>query len=326
MVKAGAIADKDGVIYPQEFLESLRNTPSNIGDMVCEDVARAWKTLKKHPVPTFKKKALSRLSFTIHRKTDTTFKLDSENVMSCVGGVSLKLRARYITQASDIARITISKSSQGWYASILTKVEKVKFFQEKTGASVGIDWGVRTFASDSDGQSFSFKEDTGYANYIRLDRRLRLLQSILGKKRHTNKEWRSSKRYAKLKLKIGVIYEKLANIRKDFIHHVSKYYVANYDTICIEDLKPHNMLKNHKLARAISQAMFYAWKVILGYKCDRAGKILTLKNPRNTSQTCSHCKNVLTVKLRLSERMFVCNSCGYSEDRDINAAKNILAV
>ena len=84
------------------------------------------------------------------------------------------------------------------------------------------------------------------------------------------------------------------------------------------------MLKNHKLARAISESMFYTWKVMLKYKADRAGVKLNIVDPRNTSQTCSCCKTIRPVKLTLSEREFSCGHCGYREDRDVNAAINIL--
>ena len=105
---------------------------------------------------------------------------------------------------------------------------------------------------------------------------------------------------------------------------MSKYYVVNYDNIVIEDLKPMNMLKNHKLARVISQSMFYTWKVMLTYKCNFYGKMLHLVDPKHTSQTCSCCGNQLQSKLSLSNRLFKCEDCDLEIDRDLNAAINIL--
>jgi len=131
-----------------------------------------------------------------------------------------------------------------------------------------------------------------------------------------------------LRIKIAYVFEKLANIRRNFLHHVSKYYLTNYDRVVIEDLKPSNMLKNHKLARSIAENMFYTWKVMLQYKSLWYGKELIIINPRNTSQTCSACGNIKQneEKLMLNEKIYKCNSCGLELDRDYNAALNILSL
>ena len=151
---------------------------------------------------------------------------------------------------------------------------------------------------------------------------------MLANKRNKNKKYYSSNRYMKLKNKISWIYERMANIRMDFLHHVTKIYLHEYDTIVIEDLKPSNMMKNHKLARSIAESMFYAWKTILQYKAKYYGKEVILINPKNTSQTCSSCGEVKSRannnKLKLSEKVFKCEYCNLEIDRDYNAALNIL--
>ena len=100
----------------------------------------------------------------------------------------------------------------------------------------------------------------------------------------------------------------------------------NYQSISIEDLKPSNMLKNHKLARVIAEGMFYTWKILLKYKSEWYGRDFFLKNPRNTSQTCSCCGTILSSKMKLSQGIFICENplCSLSIDRDYNAAINIL--
>lgn len=180
------------------------------------------------------------------------------------------------------------------------------------------------FATDSDGNYVSFKEFKGYSNYVKLEKRLKQLQRIQSKKRLFNSQWKSSNRYKKLKHKISYIYEKLANIRKDFIHHITKLYLSEYDTIAIENLKPSNMLKNHKLARSVAMAMFYTWKITLQYKANFFGKEVVLVDPKNTSQNCSNCGEKKETKLKLSEKIFKCNNCNHEMDRDWNAAINIL--
>jgi len=227
----------------------------------------------------------------------------------------------------NIKLVTVSQSSYGWYISILIDIPDNTFYTTKTNKSVGIDWGVDKFATDSDGEYVSFKEESNYSYYIKLSKRLKELQRMLANKRNKNKNYYSSNRYMKLKSKISWIYERLTNIRRNFLHHITKMYVTMYDTIVIEDLKPSNMMKNHKLARSIAESMFYTWKVILTYKAHFYGKEVMLVNPKNTSQTCSSCGYVKSTngnKLKLSQKVFKCEHCNLEIDRDYNAALNIL--
>lgn len=269
-------------------------------------------------------------SFTLHKKTKSTFKFDSFSEkydILKVAKMEFKIprnKNRFLTNTEQIKRITIVKSSYGWYICILIGIPESTFTLEKVDESVGIDWGITNFATDSDGYSVSFKDFKAYRNYIKTETRLKILQRRLGKKRYNNKEWKSSKRCSKLKQKVAWCYEKLANIRKDFLHHVSMIYIRENQTIVIENLKSSNMMKNPKLARSISQAMFYTWKTMLEYKCKFYGRNLILIDPRNTSQVCSSCNTKRNEKLKLNNKIFDCRSCGLEIDRDYNAAINIL--
>jgi putative transposase len=310
--------------YSSEFYDLLQTQPSQIPDKEIENVFKAWSTLKKHPKPSFKKKNTSRNSFTLHKKAESTFKLENNKLKVAKMEFDVK-KTRFLNNAQQIKLITVTQSSYGWYLSICMEIPNDTFQKQHDGSMVGIDWGVKNFASDSDGNSISFKGQDETSKYDKIYNKLKHLQSIQGKKRHRNKDgWKKSKRYQKISNKVKVCYEKLANIRSNFLHFVSKHYVTNYDYIAIEDLKPSNLLKNHKLARSISESMFYTWKVMLQYKAKFYNVIVDLKDPRNTSQTCSCCGHVLIDKLTLNNRIFKCESCGHEEDRDINAAKNIL--
>lgn len=319
---------KTGEIYEDAFLDSLRDSPSQITDMEADNLLQAFKTVKKSRVPSFKSKLKSDLSFTINKKNDSNFKLDN-NILKVVkvGSIGLELnKLRFPLNETNIKRITITNKAYGWYISILIEIDdEILLIKDSNTNSIGIDWGISKFATDSDGNYCSFKEETNYSKYLKLSEQLKYLQSVLGMKRHRNKEWKISKKYKLLKYKIKSIYEKLSNIRNNFLHKVSKDYIENYGTIVIENLKPANMLKNHKLARAISESMFYTWKVMLTYKAKMYGRQLILINPRNTSQTCSKCGTVKTEenKLKLSNKVFKCE-CGLELDRDYNAALNIL--
>lgn len=328
LVKSKSVYDsKTEVIYPKDFQEVLKSTPSQITDMESDNIVRAFKTVKKD-YPKFKNKYKSKLSFTINRKNDSNFKLE-DNVLSIVKTGTVKLdidKLRFDISNHIIQRVTISESSYGWYICLTIRLEDDTFMLPKLSKEVGIDWGIKAFASDSNEDQFRIQDQDCYKYYAKLYKKLKYLQSILGKKRHRNKGWKLSKKYKTLKFKIKQIYEKLAHIRREFLHDLSKYYISNYQTIVIENLKPSNMNKNHKLARLINEGMFYTWKVMITYKCVWYGRSLKIINPANTSQTCSKCGTKLKKKLKLSQRVFKCDVCNHEEDRDTNAAKNILAL
>ena len=114
--------------------------------------------------------------------------------------------------------------------------------------------------------------------------------------------------------------------KKDLIiHKITTDLVRNHDIIAVENLKIGNMLHNHNLAGSISDSGWGIFKTYLDYKAESAGSQIIYVKPKNTTQTCSCCKLVLEEKLKLDKRVFKCPSCGHAEDRDVNAAKNILA-
>ena len=117
--------------------------------------------------------------------------------------------------------------------------------------------------------------------------------------------------------------KRLANKRKDFLHKLSTNLVKTYDIIVIEDLKSKNMMKNHKLAKAIGNASWYEFRTMLEYKCQWDGKQLIIVPPHYTSQECSKC-HYNSGKKTLDIREWTCESCGVHHDRDINASKNSL--
>lgn len=327
-MKNKSFCDKNGEAYPDKFYEFLSSLVSQNVDMETENLKRAWKSIKKGSKPLFKKRTNPRNSFTIHRKNKSNFKVVNNilHIMKLPLFNIDKLRFRFKDPSNDCKLVTVRKSPMGWYVSLTYEIPDDSFDNliNFTGKSIGIDWGVSKFATDSDRNYCNFKEHEGYKNYLKTESKLKRLQRKLSKLRLKNSKYYDSKRYLKLKLKVGRLYERLSNIRKNFIHLVSKLYIDEYDDIVIEDLKPSNMLKNHKLSRSIAESMFYTWKITLQYKCKFYKKRLHIVNPRDTSQTCSSCNVKLVAKLKLSNRVFKCECCGFKEDRDVNAAINIL--
>lgn len=176
--------------------------------------------------------------------------------------------------------------------------------------TVGVDLGVKHLAITSDGV---FHEHPKHLQC--LERKLKKRQRDLSKKK------RGSTRRKKAVLQLAKLHEKIANKRKDTAHKISRKLVGSYDLIVFENLDIQRMVKNYRYAKNIADS---SWRQLIDYttyKAENAGKEVRLVNPYNTSQQCSNCHEIVPKTIR--DRVHRCN-CGYTEDRDINAARNIL--
>lgn len=177
--------------------------------------------------------------------------------------------------------------------------------------SVGIDLGIKTFAVLSTGEKFDSPD------YSQHDRKIRKLQ------RKMARQQKDSKRRNKTRLQIAKLYNKITDTRKDFLHKLSTKVVNENQVIVLEDLNVSGMLKNRKLARAISQAGWREFKVLCQAKSEKFGRELrTVSRWEPSSQVCSDC-GYRWGKLDLSIRTVSCLGCKSIHDRDENAAKNI---
>ena len=232
-----------------------------------------------------------------------------------------------------IENVTIRLSSTGkFYAVVLvdTKVNE----PPKTANKVGIDMGVADLMITSDGVKYpTIRFDKILAKKKRYwekrlaRRRLQAMKEIAWDKRNkviVPRELSDFKNYLKAKHMVAKYSEKIANQRSNYMHNLTRQLVEQYDVIKIEDLKTKNLLKNHKLARAIANQSWREIRRQLEYKCAWYGKQLVTVNPRKTSQICSNC-GYDDGKHTLDVRQWTCPSCGVIHDRDINAARNILS-
>ena len=218
----------------------------------------------------------------------------------------------------EIKTVTVSKTvTNKYFVSILvdTKTELPNKMPITKNSAVGVDLGIKDFAITSDGKKFENKD------FLKsTQRQLRVEQRSLARKT------RGGNHYNRQKLVVALLHEKVRNQRQDYLHKVSKYLVDNYDTICLEDLSVKNMVKNHCLARAISDMGWSEFRSMLEYKAEWQGKnILVIGRFEPSSKLCSCCGH-LNKDLTLKDREWVCSSCGTRHDRDVNAAMNIKSI
>ena len=214
--------------------------------------------------------------------------------------------------AGEIRTLNISHDGTGeWYASFSVKRDNLVFRPEHTGNTIGIDAGLLHLATMSDGTVI---EPPHFL--MKSERRIRKAQ------RNLSRKVRGSRNRRKYRVRVARAYEKVKNQREDFAHKLSNEIVQNNDLIVFENLNIRSMVKNHHLAKSIADASWNTLVQYTIYKAESAGKLVVSVDPGYTSRTCSNC-GYEKESLKLSERTFHCDSCGYEIDRDLNAAINI---
>ena len=215
-----------------------------------------------------------------------------------------------------IGKVTITKTTSGkYFASVHTEEEYATPF-EKTNKSVGVDLGLKDLLVTSEGERFANNHYTK-----KYERKLATAQ------RHLSRKVKGSRGFEKQRLKVARLHEKISNCRMDYLHKCSISLVRRYDTICIEDLNVKGMVKNHHLAKSISDASWYSFVSMLTYKAEwNDKKVVKIDRFFPSSQTCSVCGYINKETKKLSIREWECPACHSHHDRDVNAAINILRV
>ena len=227
-----------------------------------------------------------------------------------LGEVKIRHHRRFI---GDPKEVTLKKMARGWYCFIVCEVTDTIRCVPKSAC--GVDVGTHDFLTTSDGE----KEDNPRF-YRQAERKLSKLQRDLSRKQYRSRRW------YKTKDALAKQHDIVASQRLDFIAKTvyQLFHHKDFDAVVAEKLKPSNMVKNRHLAKSIADAswgMFFDW---CHWTAKRDGKHFHQVPPHHTSQTCSECCQKSAIKLKLSERMFHCKSCGLKLDRDHNAALNIL--
>lgn len=288
-------------IYSQVLQDVLRRL-----DKTFSSFFRRVKTGEKPGFPRYKGENRYH-SFTYPQPQENMIPANGKVYLPKIGKVKIKLHREI---PGNIKTVTVTRRNGKCYACFTVEVESVLL--PKTGRTVGIDVGVFAFVATSDGLLVQSPQ-----TYRKAEKSLKALQ------REVSRRKKGSNRRRKSVQKLASVHEKIANQRKDIAHKTARYLVNNYDLIAHEDLQIKNMVKNHHLAKSIQDSGWGMFFDILAYKAEEAGKQVIKVNPHNTSQICSGCGHI--VKKTLAVRIHKCPHCGLELDRDINAARNILA-
>ncbi|MEA5520854.1 RNA-guided endonuclease TnpB family protein, partial [Limnoraphis robusta] len=218
----------------------------------------------------------------------------------------------------EIKTVTVSKCPSGkYYASILMEYEGDYPASSVEGKVVGIDLGIKDFAITYDGEKTSKYPNPRHLS--KYEKKLAVKQRIAARKK------KGSNRRRKANKIVARVYEQVSNVRQDYLHKLSRKIVDNNQVVVVENLNVKGMVRNHKLAHAISDTGWGTFVNFLSYKLKRSGgKLIEINRWFPSSKLCSNCHYQIS-ELPLDVRTWTCPSCGIHHDRDGNAAMNIRA-
>lgn len=310
--------------------EWLNEVSNHSLQLICKDVNIAYQRFFKKisNYPRFKSKKRSKLSYPV--RCDRFYFKNGYVKVEKLG--KIKYKADYpnlnLEELSKFSNARISNENDKWILTFSIEYEN-QVFTEKNG-NLGIDLGVGRLAVVShNGKKLEYKNINKSKRVRKLTSKLKHVQRVISRKyevgnKLNDKKYQKTNQILKYEKLARRIYSKISNIRKDQRHKITRELVnLNPAVVIMEDLNVKGMMKNKHLAKAISEMGFYDFIRIMKYKCEESGiKFFQVDRFFPSSKTCSHC-GCVHKGLKLSDRIFECPSCGFTIDRDFNAAMNL---
>ena len=350
-----SIADRNRL----EFLESIHKNKSNMlimipflsqkeidSDMIdnaIQNYKMAWnqyKKVKDTSVPTFHKKDNTYFYKTSNHygkirnngvRDGSIYFIDNNHInLPKIGKIRFKGSKKLVNKVLNfpyeirVGSTSIEMDNLGLCYISISLASDYPFHDAytKNNSYCGIDLNLSNFLADSndniiDSPKFLMKSEA------KLKKEQRKLSRKYEAAKKDKRKYYESKNYQDQRLKVAKIYKRVSNQRKDFYNVLANNLVKNHDYIFAEYLKIRNMIKNHKLAKAISDSGWRSFLTILEWTALKRNKSLILIDPKNTTQTCSICGVISDEKIILGMEEWICPNCGTYHIRDINAAINI---
>lgn len=282
---------------------ALQKSVENLAD----SYSRYYK--KKNNAPRFKSKKHPVQSYTT-KKVNENIYVDEKYIRLPKLGLIKYAKSREIQ--GRIMNVTIKRNATNkYYISVLVELEVQQLI--KMNSSIGIDVGIKEFATLSDGNKYRNPKFLTI-----LEKKLAKEQRLLSRRKQGGANW------AKQRIKVARIHEKISNSRTDYLQKISTEIIKNHDIIGIENLSVKNMLQNNIMSKSISEASWKQFIRMLEYKGNWYGKkVIAVSKNYASSQICSLCSYKNKQVRNLNVRKWTCLNCGVHHDRDINASINI---
>ena len=320
-----------GISYPEQwayFRDERNANPETLGKLNATSVQQMLRRLDKGFAAFFRRvkagekpgfprfKGRNRFHSLEYRHGDgCKLKTDGQGrtlfYVQSVGEVKVKYH-RPIPDVTEIKHVILKRSLDEWYVCLSLDMPDCEPLIHD-GPMVGVDVGMTSLLAFSDGTTID------NPRWMRGSlRKLRVTQRRLSRRKKGSNRWRKAAR------QVARLHERIANQRSDFWHKTTRHIADTYSLIAIEDLTLSFMTQNPHLSLSAHDAGLGEFRQLLGYKAAEAGSQVVTVNPRNTSQMCSRCGEIVPKELWV--RTHVCSVCGLVENRDINAARNILVL